>query len=305
MISIALMCSASVSSQAPLVIKPSMAWGQRIHAGGGLQRLRHGGHQLAVDDGDQRDVMRVDADELAALFLVGDDVVDGHLGGGAGSGRQRDDRHRRLLGRRHAFKAAHVGKFWVVGDDADRLGGILRRAAADGNEIVGLGLGEGGDAILDDADGRVGHHLVEQLVGKAGGVEQARHLGHRTGLDQHRVGHHQRLPVAAALHLADQLGTSTGAEIGRLVENHAMGHAVFLLRPVSRHVDGCGARGRVFAGSGSDARGSRGRSRGQQGAATAVAKIFPDTKSVGWLNHNENYWLVRTLTTSHEPLLFD
>lgn len=57
---------------------------ERVHAGGGGQALGHGGHHVRIDDGDDGHVVRVHADELALALHVRDDVVDRHLGGGAG-----------------------------------------------------------------------------------------------------------------------------------------------------------------------------------------------------------------------------
>src|SRR5699024_5029229 len=98
--------------------------GQRVHAGGGGQTLGHRSHHVGVHHSDLGDVVGVHADELALLLHVGDDVVDGDLGGGAGGGGHGDGEHRVLLGGGDALQAAHVGEFRVVGDDADGLGGI-------------------------------------------------------------------------------------------------------------------------------------------------------------------------------------
>ncbi|MBM6901333.1 iron-containing alcohol dehydrogenase, partial [Gemmiger formicilis] len=40
------------------------------------------------------------------------------IGGGTGSGGHCDGEHCMLLGGRHAFQAAHIGKFRVIDDDA-------------------------------------------------------------------------------------------------------------------------------------------------------------------------------------------
>ena len=66
---------------------------QGIHSGGGCQALWHAGHHIRVNDGNDRDVMGIYAYEFAALFYVGNDIVDGNLGSSAGSGRNRDDRN--------------------------------------------------------------------------------------------------------------------------------------------------------------------------------------------------------------------
>ena len=85
-----------------------------------------------IDDGDLGDVVGVNADELALLLHVGDDVVDGDLSGGAGGGRDGDGEHGVLLGGGDALEAGHVGKLGVLDDDADALAGVHGGAAADG-----------------------------------------------------------------------------------------------------------------------------------------------------------------------------
>src|SRR5699024_1591153 len=116
--------------------------------GGGGQPLGHGGHHVGIDHGHFGDVVGVHADELALLFHVGDDVVDGHLGGGARGGRHGDGEHGVLFRGRDALQRAHVGKLRVVDDDTDGLGGIHGRAAADGYDAVRPRGLEGGHAVL-------------------------------------------------------------------------------------------------------------------------------------------------------------
>src|SRR5690606_7286908 len=59
---------------------------ERVHAGGGGEALGHRIHEFAVNNGQHGDVVGIDAHHLLHGLLVGDDVVDGHLGGGAGGG---------------------------------------------------------------------------------------------------------------------------------------------------------------------------------------------------------------------------
>ena len=107
-------------------------------------------------------VVGVDADEFALLLHVGDDVVDGNLGGGAGGGGNGDDGHARVLGGSDALQAAHVRKFGVGDDDADGLGGVHGGAAADGDDVVGAGSREGRDAVLNVFDGGVGFDVASK-----------------------------------------------------------------------------------------------------------------------------------------------
>ena len=63
--------------------------GMGVHTGGGGKALGHGSHHVGVNDGHFGDVVGVHADKFALLFHVGDDVVDGDLGGSAGGGGYR------------------------------------------------------------------------------------------------------------------------------------------------------------------------------------------------------------------------
>ena len=68
--------------------------------------------------------MHVNADHLAVLLHVGDNVVDGDLRGGACGGGHGDDGHALILGGCNALERTHVGEFGIVDDNAYRLGGI-------------------------------------------------------------------------------------------------------------------------------------------------------------------------------------
>ena len=115
---------------------------QGIHTGRSGQSFWHGGHHLRIDNCHDGHVMRINADELALLFHIGDHVVDGHFGSGAGSGGNSDGGHARILGGGHAFEASHIFKLRIGNDDADGLGGIHGRTAADGDDVVSAGLFE-------------------------------------------------------------------------------------------------------------------------------------------------------------------
>jgi len=166
---------------------------QGVHPGGDLQRGRHARHHVGVHDRDDRDVVGVDADELARVLHVGDDVVDRHLSSRAGRGGHRDDGHRRVLGVGHPLPAAHVGELGVGDDDPDRLARVLPRTAGDRDQAVGPRLGERLDPLLHRLDRRVGHHRVVDVVREAGIVQPSGDLGGDAVRDQHAVGDHQPL----------------------------------------------------------------------------------------------------------------
>ena len=109
---------------------------------------------------------------LRLLSHVGDDIVDGHLGGRAGGGGNGDDGHAGLLGGRHALQAAHVGELGVVDDDADGLGGVHGGAAADGDDVIRARGLEGGHAGLDVLNGGVGLDVGEDLVARGRSVSR-------------------------------------------------------------------------------------------------------------------------------------
>src|SRR5699024_6100697 len=148
------------------------------------QSLGHGGHHIGVNNGHLGDVVGVHADEFAALLHVGDDVVDGDFGSGAGGGGHGDSEHSVLLGGGHALQAAHVGKFRVVDDDADGFGSVHGRAAADGHDAVRFGILKGGHAVLDILDGGVGLSGAVEGIGKVCGIQQVGDLLGDTELDQ-------------------------------------------------------------------------------------------------------------------------
>ncbi len=198
--------------------------GQRVETGGDLEPARHGIGQVGVDEGDDRDVMRVDGDELALVGGVGDHIVDGGFGRGARGGRHAEDRHRRVLGVRHALKAQHIREFGIGGDDADALARVLRGSSAQTDQEVRSGFGEFGDAVLDAFDRRIRLDVAEHLIRHAGFVEHVGDLLGSAGLQQHRIGDDERLGEAVRLGHGWNLPDRAASEICGLVENHAIYH---------------------------------------------------------------------------------
>ena len=198
--------------------------GQGVHAGGGSQALGHGGHHVRIDDSYHGDVVGVHADELAVLLHVGDDVVNGDLGGGASGGGHGDDGQAGVLGGGHALQGAHVGELRVGDDDADGLGGVHGGAAANGDDAVGLGGLSGLHAVLHVLNGGVGLDLRVDLIGDASGVQHGGDLLGDAELQQVGVGADQGLLQAAALHLSGDLLDRALAVVGSLVQNKTVGH---------------------------------------------------------------------------------
>ena len=151
--------------------------GQRVQTGGYLQRTRHAVHQVRVNDREDRDVVLVDAHELALVLGVGDDVVDGGLRRGTGGGRNANDRHGRLLGVGHALQGENVRELGICANNANCLRGVLRRTAANADEDVRTFVVERLDARLHVLHGRIGDDVGEDGVGEFGGFELVGQLG--------------------------------------------------------------------------------------------------------------------------------
>ena len=216
--------------------------GQGVHAGGGGQALGHAAHHVWIDHGDLGDIVGVHADELALLFHVGDDVIDGDLRGGAGGGGHGDGEHGVLLGGGNALQGAHVLKLGIVDDDADGLGGIHAGAAADGDDAVRAALLEVGDAGLHVFNGGIGLDFAVDLVGEAGLLQQVGDLGGHAELDQVRVGAHEGLLIAARGQLRHDVFNSAAAVIGNGVQYDAICHGntrSFLYFAVARKPTAC------------------------------------------------------------------
>ena len=144
--------------------------GQRIQTGGDFQSTRHGVGQIRVDEGDNRDVMRVDCHELALVGGIRDYIVDGRFRRCACCGGHAENRDGRVLGVRHAFQRQHVGELWVRGDDADALARVLWRATAETNEEVGSSGSKFLHAVLDAFNRRIRLDIVEDLIRQTGFV---------------------------------------------------------------------------------------------------------------------------------------
>jgi len=179
--------------------------------------------------GDFGNVVGIHADELALLFHVGDNVVDGHLSSGTGGGGHGDGEHSVVLGGGNAFQRAHVGILGVVDDDADALGGIHGGAAADGDDAIRAGGLVGFHASLHVFNGGVGLDVVKDHVGDVFCIQQGGHLAGHAELNQIGVGADEGLLVAAGFEDAGDLGDSAFAVVGDGVEHDACSHDGFLL----------------------------------------------------------------------------
>ena len=211
--------------------------GQGVHTGSGGQALGHAGHHIGVNDSDLRDIVGVNADELALFLDIGDDVVDGDLGSGAGGGGHGDGEHGVLLRGGNTLQAADIGKLGVVDDDADCLGGIHGGTAADGHDAVCLGSLKGSDAVLHVLDGGVGLDLAVNSVGKVGSVQQVGDLFGNAELDQIGVRADKGFLVAAGGQLGNDVLDRAVTMVGNGVQNNATCHNnISFFYPAKRRV---------------------------------------------------------------------
>ena len=173
---------------------------QGVHAGGRLQRRRHGVHHIGIDKGHLRNIVRVDADEFAPLFFIGDDIVNRHLRRGTRGGRHREDRHAGLTGGRQPLQAADIGERRVTLNNTDRLTGILRRTAADGDQVIRPAALKGLQPLLNHGDGGVRDHVAEHVPCQPGGVQFVSDFCRHAALREGPVGHDQCLAITAPHH---------------------------------------------------------------------------------------------------------
>ena len=162
--------------------------GQSVHACCGGQTFGHGGHHVGIDNGDHRNVVNVDADHLAVLFGVGDNIVYRDFCCSSRRGRDGDYRNALVLCRRNALKASDIGELGVLDDYADSFRGVHRGAAADSYDAVCAARLECLNAGLNVLNGRVGLDLAEHLVCDASVVQNICDFLRYAELDEVGVG---------------------------------------------------------------------------------------------------------------------
>ena len=132
-----------------------------------------------------------------------------------------------LLGGGNALQAADVGKLRVIDDDADSLGGVHGRTAADGHDAVRLGSLESRHAVLHVLDGGVGLDLAVQGIGKTGSLQQVGDFRGDAELDQIRVRADESLFVAAGGQFGNDVLDSAVAVVRDSVQNNTICHRIF------------------------------------------------------------------------------
>ena len=140
------------------------AVGQSVHAGVSAQLGGHGVGELGVNDGDIRGDVEVGQRVLDALGVVGDDGEGSDLGSGTGGGGNGAEVSLLTqLGEAERLDDVIEGLLGILIEDPHGLSGIDGRAAADGDNPVGLELAHGLGALHDRLDGRIGLDALEQF----------------------------------------------------------------------------------------------------------------------------------------------
>ena len=160
--------------------------GQAVEPGIRGQPQRHGQRELIIDDRRQRTAGEPGDQHLLVGLGVGDDGEPRHLGAGAGGRRDRDDRR---SGPRDLSRDLVIAHQPAIGsEDAHRLGGVDRAAAADRDKAVEMPLGETTGAGLDDGRGRIGNRVGKYLPWDANPVQLVGHPGEMPGTCEKRIG---------------------------------------------------------------------------------------------------------------------
>ena len=191
---------------------------QRIHSRCSREPPGHRIHQFAIDDRTHRDVVRIDADHLAARLLVRNDIVDRHLGRRTRCRGNGKGRHGTMARGRRTFERTHIGKFGIVDDDAHRLGRVDRRTAAQRHHEIGPRSLERLDTLLHVADRGIRLDLAVNLIGDSRFGEHLFDFGRHTETDQLLVRYQQRLAEAAFAGLPGNRTAASGTVVRGFIQ---------------------------------------------------------------------------------------
>ena len=154
--------------------------GERVDTGRGGQTLRHGHHEVCVDDRHLREQFVVGEGVLDARRFVGDDGERRDLGTGTGGGRDGDEvslfAHlgegvHPLADIHEAHRHVEEVHFGMFVEHPHDLAGIHRGAAAEGDDHVGLEVRHQLGAFLRAGEVGIGRDVVEAGVADAHFVE--------------------------------------------------------------------------------------------------------------------------------------
>ena len=197
---------------------------QRVHARERGESARHRAHHVRIDERNDRDVVRIDADELAFLLDIRDDVVDRHFRRRAGGRRNGENRQALVLRRRDALERTDVRELRIRHDDTDALCRVHRAAAANGDDAVGLRRLRRLHAVLHIRNRRIRLDLGVDRELHFRLLEEIRHLLRDTELDEVGIGKDDRLLQSARRELRDNRLDRASAMIRGFVENNAVYH---------------------------------------------------------------------------------
>ena len=171
--------------------------------------------------------MRVNANHLAVLLNICDNVVDSNLGSSTSCGRNCDYRHCRLLCGSYALQGAYISELRVVDDDTDSLCGIHGRTAADSYKVISAALLERCNAGLNVFDRGVRLDIIVNLVSKTVFIQNVEYLLGNAELDEVGVGAYECLLECPVLRFYSDVGDCPCAMIRRLVEYKSVYHDNF------------------------------------------------------------------------------
>ena len=149
--------------------------GEDVDAGVGGDGGGHAGGEHGVQDGHVGQEAVLHQGVLDLLLRVGDDGEAAHLGAGAAGGGHGDE-----------LAVPHVAG--LGGEEHDGLGRVDGRAAAEGDDGVGLELQDGVHAPGDGGDVRVGLYLVEDPVLRPHLVQDLSDIAHLAAGGHEAVG---------------------------------------------------------------------------------------------------------------------
>ena len=110
----------------------------------------------------------------------------------------------------------------IGNDDADGLGGIHRRAATDGDQVVRAGVLEGLYAGLYVFNGRIWLDIGIKLIFQAVRVQYIQHLLGNVEFDQVRIRTYKSLLEASGLCLCGDIMDGARAVIGCFIQDESV-----------------------------------------------------------------------------------
>ena len=197
---------------------------QGIHTGGSSQALGHSGHHFGINDGNVRNIIDIDADELTLPLHIGNNIVDGSFRSGTGGSRNGDGVDSTVLGRSNAFQRTDVSKLRVINNDTDGLTGIHGRTTAHGDHIVCSGSLVSGNTGLNILNSGIRLNIGIKLICHAGSIQNIRNLLGNTELQQIRIGCNKCFLVTLSSNQAGDFLDGTFTVVRNCVGYKTIGH---------------------------------------------------------------------------------